>query len=346
VTLQTAAFDFELPPARIAQSPVTPRDSARMLVVGAKLLDQQVSDLPAMLRPGDVMVVNDTKVIRAQLSGRRGDAAIGVTLDRPDADGTWHTLVRNARRLRVDDRIYFDRLDGFSAVVAWRGAGGSARLRFDREGAALELALQQAGQLALPPYIARPTGPTAADERDYQTMFARNRGAVAAPTAGLHFTEALDQRLAALGVQRVAVTLHVGAGTFLPMRTDAVADHKMHPERATLTKPAAAALNAARQAGGRILAVGTTSFRVLETAVRPDGMFSAFEGETDIFIRPGMALHGPDLLLTNFHLPRSTLFMLVCAFAGTDRMRAAYAHAISAGYRFYSYGDASLLSRA
>jgi len=344
--LLTSDFDFALPAANIAHTPAVPRDAARLLVVGDTLADRQVRDLPAYLRAGDVLVVNDTAVIHAQLTGRRGAASIGVTLDRPAPDGSWHALVRNARRLKPGDMIGFDGLDGFSASVVELQPGGAARLRFDRAGADLDAALAQAGQLALPPYIVRPTGPTAADEQDYQTMFAAHSGAVAAPTAGLHFTPALDAALRDRGVTRVTLTLHVGAGTFLPMRTEVVAEHRMHPERAIFTAEAAATLNAARAAGGRIVAVGTTSLRSLETAVDADGVFHPFAGETDIFITPGRAIRGADLLMTNFHLPRSTLFMLVCAFAGMDRMKSAYAHAIASGYRFYSYGDASLLRRA
>ncbi len=346
MTLRAAEFDFDLPPDRIAQHPATPREAARLLVVGSELSDRHVRDLPAVLRAGDLLVVNDTKVIPAQLAARRGQARIGVTLDRPAVDGTWHVLLRNARRLRLGDRVVFDGLDDFSAAVVALEEGGAGRLRFDREGAALDAALAQAGQLALPPYISRPSGPTQDDARDYQTMFAREAGAVAAPTAGLHFTASLDHALRERGVRRVEITLHVGAGTFLPMRVEEVSQHQMHPERAALSAATATVLNDTRAAGGRIVAVGTTSLRLLETAVRPDGTFGPFAGETDIFITPGRSIRGADVLLTNFHLPRSTLFMLVCAFAGTARMKSAYAHAVGAGYRFYSYGDATLLSRA
>jgi S-adenosylmethionine:tRNA ribosyltransferase-isomerase len=346
VTLTAADFDFFLPPERIAQHPSVPRDAARLLVVGDALEDRIVRDLPAFLRAGDVLVVNDTRVIPAQLSARRGDARIGITLDRPLADGTWHALARNARRLHVGDTLHFAGAEDFAAEVVARREGGAVELRFSHAGAAFQERLMAAGALALPPYIARPEGPTEQDAADYQTMFARQDGAVAAPTAGLHFTPALLEAIEARGVQRVAVTLHVGAGTFLPMREEDVSRHRIHAERGEIGVEAAAAINEARAAGGRIVAVGTTSLRLLESATDAAGTVHPFAGETDIFIVPGRKIRSADLLMTNFHLPRSTLFMLVCAFAGTQRMRAAYAHAIAAGYRFYSYGDATLLTRA
>jgi S-adenosylmethionine:tRNA ribosyltransferase-isomerase len=342
--LTTADFDFCLPPARIAQFPASPRESARLLHVGEQLSDHRVADLPDLLRPGDLLVANDTRVIPAQLTALRGAARIGITLDRPMTDGTWHALARNARRLQAGDRLEFAGGELSASVVA-RHADGGVSLRFDQAGEAFSQALLRAGALALPPYIARPTGPTAEDARDYQTIFAAHDGAVAAPTAGLHVSEALLERLAARGIGLVTLTLHVGVGTFLPVRSERLDGHRMHPERGRLTAPAAAAINAARAAGGRIVAVGTTSLRLLETACDPAGLVHPFDGETDIFIRPGTRLRAADLLLTNFHLPRSTLFMLVCAFAGTARMKRAYAHAIASDYRFYSYGDASLLNR-
>ena len=345
MTLSAADFDFFLPPERIAQFPAVPRDAARLLVVGDGLDDRVVRDLPDLLRPGDVLVVNDTRVIPAQLAARRGAAAIGITLDRPFPDGTWHALARNARRLRVGDMLMFEGAADFSARVEAVQDGGAVMLRFNHEGAAFRERLQQAGALALPPYIERPEGPTARDQDDYQTLFAQHEGAVAAPTAGLHFTPALMAALEARGVGQVRLTLHVGAGTFLPMRHDDVAKHRIHAEAGVLTEDAAARINAARAAGGRIVAVGTTSLRLLETACDKNGVLHSFAGDTDIFILPGRPVRGADMLLTNFHLPRSTLFMLVCAFAGTGRMKTAYAHAIEQGYRFYSYGDASLLSR-
>ena len=345
--MQLDDFDFDLPPERIAQAPARPRDAARLLeVTPTALLDRQVRDLPDRLRPGDLLVANDTKVIPAQLSARRGAARIGITLDRPLADGSWHALARNARRLRPGDVLTIEGAADFSATVVARAADGGVTLRFNREGTAFADALAAAGALALPPYIRRPTGPLGADTADYQTIFARSEGAVAAPTAGLHFTEALLDALAARGVQRVMVTLHVGPGTFLPLRDADIARHRLHPERGEIGTAAASAINAARAAGGRIIAVGTTTLRLLESAAGADGRLAPFAGETEIFIQPGDRFRIVDMLMTNFHLPRSSLFMLVAAFAGTARMRAAYAHAIAAGYRFYSYGDATLLHRA
>ena len=329
-------YDFDLPAERIAHHPARPRDSARLLHVAETLGDHRVSDLPALLRPGDVLAVNDTRVIPAQLAARRGAARIGLTLDQPQADGTWHALARNARRLRAGDVLSFDAAPSLSAEVLGREADGGVVLRFDDPALML-----RAGVLALPPYIDRPDGPTASDAADYQTVFAARDGAVAAPTAALHFTPALLSALDAAGIPRVTMTLHVGAGTFLPMRGDP-AEHRMHAERAVLSAAAAAALNDAR----RIVAVGTTTLRLLESAADERGRLRAFDGDTALFIRPGHRFRTAGALLTNFHLPRSTLFMLSCAFAGTERMRAAYAHAIGTGYRFYSYGDSSLLERA
>jgi S-adenosylmethionine:tRNA ribosyltransferase-isomerase len=345
MTLLASDYDFVLPPERIAHTPARPRDSARLLAVqGARLNDRIVRDLPSLLRPGDLLVANDTAVIPAQLSARRGAARIGITLDRPLPDGSWHVLARNARRLKAGDRLAFD-TDALAATVVSRDAEGGAVLRFDQEGASFDAGLRQAGALALPPYIERPAGPTEADQRDYQTVFAAHDGAVAAPTAGLHFTPEILAALDANGIGRVTVTLHVGAGTFLPMRGDAVSDHKLHAERGIVTQAVADRINAARAAGGRIVAVGTTSLRLLESAVDATGIVQPFHTETSLFILPGHVFKTADLLLTNFHLPRSTLFMLTCAFAGDAAMRAAYAHAIGTGYRFYSYGDACLLQR-
>ncbi len=340
--MRLSEFDFHLPPERIAHAPARPRDAARLLVVGDALQDRIVRELPGLLRPGDVLVANDTRVIPAQLAARRGDARIGLTLDQPGADGTWHALARNARRLRPGDRLAFDGAADLAAEVVGRDPDGGVTLRFNRADDAFADALRRAGALALPPYINRPDGPTEQDAQDYQTVFADRPGAVAAPTAGLHFTPALLAALEAAGVSRVLVTLHVGAGTFLPVRSDDVSGHRMHPERGTVTQEAADRINAAR----RVVAVGTTSLRLLESAAGPDGTVQAFGGDTSLFITPGFRFRVVDALLTNFHLPRSTLFMLVCAFAGQERMQAAYAHAIQAGYRFYSYGDASLLERA
>ncbi len=343
--MNEADFDFDLPPERIAQHPARPRDAARLLRVAPEgRADLVMRDLPALLAPGDVMVANDTRVIPAQLQASRGAARIGITLDRPLPDGSWHALARNARRLRAGDRLLCD--GGMSAEVAARNPDGGVVLRFDRDGEAFAAALREAGALALPPYIARPEGITAQDQADYQTMFAANEGAVAAPTAGLHFTPALADALAAAGVEIVRVTLHVGAGTFLPVRVENLAEHRMHAERGYVSAEAAARINAVRAAGGRIVPVGTTALRVIESAAGDDGLVQAFDGETDIFILPGYRFKVADLLFTNFHLPHSTLLMLVSAFAGVERIRGAYAHAIAAGYRFYSYGDACLLEKA
>jgi S-adenosylmethionine:tRNA ribosyltransferase-isomerase len=308
--------------------------------------DRVVRDLPGLLRAGDLMVANDTRVIPAQLQARRGKAAIGITLDRPSPNGDWHALARNSRRLQVGDELRFDGDAALRAVVVQNNTDGSIILRLNVAGEALGLALQAAGALALPPYVARPNGVTATDHENYQTIFAASPGAVAAPTAGLHFTPALLDRIAAHKVDQVTVTLHVGAGTFLPVRSDSLEGHRMHAERGEISAAAAAAINAARARGGRILAVGTTTLRLLESAVRSDGTVAPFSAETSIFIRPGMELKAADLLLTNFHLPRSTLFMLVCAFSGIERMKAAYNYAIGAEYRFFSYGDATLLEKA
>ena len=331
--MKLADFDFDLPPDRIAHTPARPRDSARLLHVGDTLEDSRVADLPQLLREGDLLVANDTQVIPAQLEARRGAARIGLTLDQPGPDDTWHALARNARRLRPGDRLTFDRDPALQAEIL-EHHGDSVTLRFNAP-------FERAAALALPPYIPRPTGPTPEDAADYQTVFATHPGAVAAPTAGLHFTPTLLDRLQAAGIPRITLTLHVGAGTFLPVRTDDTDDHRMHAERGHITPAAADAINAAR----RIVAVGTTSLRLIESAADETGRVHPFDGDTRLFITPGHRFRRVGALLTNFHLPRSTLFMLVCAFAGTDRMRAAYAHAIAARYRFYSYGDATLLER-
>lgn len=342
-----AQFDFDLPPELIASEPARPRDSARLLHVGAGgLADRIVRDLPRLLRAGDLLVVNDTRVIPAQLAARRGQARVGLTLDRPLADGGWVALARNARRLRAGDTVTIEAARPLTATIRERHGDGSVVVDFDRAGEALDAALREAGRLALPPYIPRPDGPTEADSRDYQTMFATHDGAVAAPTAGLHMTEALTAELAAHGVGVARLTLHVGAGTFLPLREASLEARRLHPERGAISQATADAINQARDSGGRIVALGTTTLRLLETAVDANGRVRAFAGETDIMLAPGHVFRSADLLLTNFHLPKSSLFVLVCAFAGTGRMRAAYAHAIAAGYRFYSYGDATLLERA
>lgn len=342
-----ADFDYDLPAERIAHHPARPRDSARMLHVhDAGLTDLSVSDLPSLLRPGDILVANDTKVFPAQLHALRGQARIGITLDRPDADGVWNALIRNGRRVREGDVLTIEHGDGFTATVTAKHPDGSVGLRFNRDGDALMEAFHAAGALALPPYIDRPQGPLPSDAEDYQTIFARRAGAVAAPTAGLHFTPRLLAAIDAVGVKRVTVTLHVGIGTFLPVRVERVAEHRMHAERGIVTAETAAAVNAARAAGGRVVAVGTTSLRLLESAAAEDGALHPFAAETALFITPGYRFRIVDALLTNFHLPRSTLMMLVSAFRGRERMLDAYRHAIEAGYRFHSYGDACFLERA
>lgn len=344
--MRLSDFDFDLPPEAIAHHPVKPRDAAKLLHVTAERLgDHIVRDLPGLLQPGDLLVANDTRVIPAQLSAKRGEARIGITLDRPLADGTWQALARNAKRLHEGDRLDFDGAV-LTATIAERRADGSVALRFDREGDDFVAALERAGAFALPPYIERPEGPTAEDAADYQTVFADPKGAVAAPTAGLHFTPDLLAALDARGVHRTTVTLHVGVGTFLPVRVEDVSQHRMHAERGIVTQATADLVNATRAAGGRIVSVGTTSLRLLETAATEDGCLQPFAGDTAIFITPGYQFRIVDRLMTNFHLPKSTLFMLVSAFMGRERMGRAYEHAIAHGYRFFSYGDASLLDRA
>jgi S-adenosylmethionine:tRNA ribosyltransferase-isomerase len=336
-------FDFDLPKHLIAERPVSPRDAARLFHVGADgLADGHVRDLPGALRPGDIVVSNDTRVIPARLIGRRGEAGIEVTLHQMVGPGCWKAFARPAKKLKPDDTVQFG--DDFTALVAAKGESGEVTLRFDRAGAALMAALEQFGRMPLPPYIRKGLADDQ-DRADYQTLFARSAGAVAAPTAGLHFTPDLLAAIDAAGATRLTVTLHVGAGTFLPVKVDDTIDHRMHAEHGIITPTVATAINAARARGGRVVAVGTTSARLLESAAGPDGTVAAFDAATDIFITPGYAFRTVDVLMTNFHLPRSTLFMLVSAFAGLDRMRAAYAHAIAAGYRFYSYGDACLLHR-
>jgi S-adenosylmethionine:tRNA ribosyltransferase-isomerase len=336
-------FDFELPRECIAERPVSPRDRARMLHVlsdGAE--DLTVSDLPRLLKAGDVLVFNDTRVIPARLFGRRGEAGIEVTLHERVALDTWKAFARPAKKLKPADTVRFG--EDFSATVAEKGEAGEVTLRFDRSGDELMTALDHFGRMPLPPYIRKGE----ADERDltdYQTVFAREKGAVAAPTAGLHFTPDLLAALDAAGIRRVTVTLHVGAGTFLPVKVEDTADHRMHSERGIVGRETAEAVNAARAAGGRVVAVGTTSLRLLESAADEAGVLHPFDGATDIFITPGYRFRVVDVLMTNFHLPRSTLFMLVSAFSGLERMKRAYAHAIAAGYRFYSYGDSCLLHR-
>jgi S-adenosylmethionine:tRNA ribosyltransferase-isomerase len=334
-------FDFDLPESCIALRPARPRDSARMLLVeGARLIDKGVRDLPSLLSPDDVLVFNDTKVIPAQLEGRRGEAAIGATLHKRHDLRAWWAFVRNARRVRIGDTVTFG--GGVEAVCEEKGDDGALLLRFLGD-EAVELLLYRAGTMPLPPYIASKRPIDADDAEDYQTMFAAKEGAVAAPTASLHFTPRLVAALDAAGIARETLTLHVGAGTFLPVKADDTADHRMHAEWGRIDPETADRLNAARGRGGRIIAVGTTVLRLLESAAGEDGVIRPFEGDTDIFITPGYKWRAVNGLMTNFHLPKSTLFMLVSALMGLDTMHRAYAHAIAGGYRFYSYGDSSLL---
>jgi len=343
--MKTADFDFVLPEDRIAQTPAKPRDSARLLVVGERLADRRVSDLPGILRPGDLMVFNDTKVIPAQLRGKRGEAGIDVTLLRRDAGDArlWQALARPAKKLKLGDQVIFDDL---AATVTDKQDAGEIALRFGCAEAEIMTAIHRVGTMPLPPYIRKLRPVAKADEADYQTVYAKREGAVAAPTAGLHFTPELLAALDARGVERMHVTLHVGAGTFLPVKVDDIENHRMHSEWGEVTSTVADAFNRARGEGRRIVAVGTTSLRLLESAIDQGGQLQPFNAETDIFIYPGKKVRSADLLLTNFHLPKSTLFMLVCAFAGTARMKNAYQHAIDTGYRFFSYGDACLLKKA
>jgi S-adenosylmethionine:tRNA ribosyltransferase-isomerase len=334
-------FDFDLPPERIALRPARPRDAARMLLVeGSHLSDRGVIELPDIVRPGDVLVFNDTRVIPAQLEGRRGEAKVGATLHKREGLRSWWAFIRNAKRVRAGDVIEFGHAVKASAVE--RDDEGAVLLHFHGE-EPVELLLERAGQMPLPPYIASKRGTDEADRDDYQTMFARESGAVAAPTAALHFTDRLIAKLDDRGVMREMLTLHVGAGTFLPVKADNTADHRMHAEWGRIDRAAADRLNAARASGGRLIAVGTTSLRLLESAADERGTIQPFEGDTAIFITPGYRFKVVDGLMTNFHLPKSTLFMLVSALMGLDVMKRAYAHAIGEGYRFYSYGDSSLL---
>jgi S-adenosylmethionine:tRNA ribosyltransferase-isomerase len=334
-------FDFELPQDRIALRPARPRDSARLLLVeGASLSDRAIVDLPKLLRRGDVLVFNDTRVIPAQLEGRKGEARIGATLHKREGPRDWWAFVRNARRLKTGDRVAFDA--DVAASVVEKADDGSVLLRFEGD-EPVELLLERAGRMPLPPYIAGKRAADDADRGDYQTMFAREEGAVAAPTAALHFTDRLVSALDEAGIARETLTLHVGAGTFLPVKVEDTAEHKMHAEWGRIDAATANRLNVARAAGGRIIAVGTTSLRLLESAAGEDGAIRPVEGDTASFITPGYRFKAVDGLLTNFHLPKSTLFMLVSALMGLDVMKSAYAHAICEGYRFYSYGDSSLL---
>jgi S-adenosylmethionine:tRNA ribosyltransferase-isomerase len=352
-------FDFHLPPERIALSPASPREAARLLVLDADgaLADHRIADLPDFLRPGDAVVVNDTRVIAARLTGIRvrGEAVaqIEATLIKRVDASRWRALARPARKLEPGERIRFGEtsesmaclLGALDAEVEEKGADGEVLLAFAFHGAALDEAIERLGEMPLPPYIAARRAPGLSDRADYQTVFADEPGAVAAPTAGLHFTPDLVARIAASGASLLKVTLHVGAGTFLPVKADDTRDHAMHAEWGRIDRATAAALNEARGRGGRIVAIGTTSLRLLESAADQAGRIEPFAGETSIFITPGYRFRAVDLLLTNFHLPRSTLFMLACAFSGLESVKRAYVHAIEARYRFYSYGDACLLAR-
>ena len=334
-------FDFELPSDRIALRPARPRDAARLLLVeGTVLSDRGVLELPDILRPGDVLVFNDTRVIPAQLEGRRGEASVGATLHKREDLRSWWAFVRNAKRVRDGDVIEFG--NGVKASAIERDAEGAVLLHFHGD-EPVELLLERAGEMPLPPYIAGKRATDESDREDYQTMFARESGAVAAPTAALHFTDRLIAALDDRGIKRETLTLHVGAGTFLPVKAEDTAGHRMHSEWGRIEQPTADRLNAARDAGGRLIAVGTTSLRLIESAAGEDGRIQPFEGDTAIFITPGYRFKAIDGLMTNFHLPRSTLFMLVSALMGLDTMKTAYAHAIAHHYRFYSYGDGSLL---
>ena len=341
--MQLSDFDYALDPQRIALRPADPRDRAKLMVAtDGRFLDRTIAELPELLEPGDVLVVNDSKVIPARLKGRRGDAALEVTLLRALGEAVWQGLARPAKRLKPGDRIQFDG-DLRAEVIAREE--GVVELRFDRDTAALLDHLKDFGEMPLPPYIAHKRAADAADRADYQTVFAKHLGSVAAPTAALHFTDALMTRLASGGITTVNLTLHVGAGTFLPIKAASIEAHRMHSEWGEISEAAAERLNIARKDGRRIIAIGTTALRLMESAIDRHGAIRAFRGETALFIKPGDRVASADLLLTNFHLPRSTLLMLLAAFAGYETMRAGYAHALSRDYRFYSYGDASLWRR-
>jgi S-adenosylmethionine:tRNA ribosyltransferase-isomerase len=350
--VDVAAFDFELPPELIALRPVEPRDAARLLVIdGAARADKTFIDLPNLLHPGDLLVLNDTRVIHARLRGTRRarldgqpPVEIEILLNHRVSPESWEAFARPAKRLRDGDMLEFG--NGLMGRVQNRGEDGLVTLQFDRGGAALDEAVDQAGEMPLPPYIASKRKADARDAQDYQTTFAEVAGSVAAPTAGLHFTPKLFRLLQARGLDGVTVTLHVGGGTFMPVRTADIAQHVMHPEWGRISADAADAINSTRAAGGRIVAVGTTSLRLLESAADEQGIIRPFEGDTRLFITPGYAFKTADILITNFHLPRSTLYMLVQAFGGVEAVRAAYAHAIAERYRFYSYGDGCLIRRA
>ncbi len=336
-------FDFDLPKDRIADHPAEPRDASRLLVVprDGPFEDAVFRDLPDHLNPGDILVLNDTRVFPARLMGRKGEGKVEITLTRMLAENRWRALARPARKLKPGVAIEF--VGGFGAEVVEKGEAGEITLDFETGGEPLMDLLDRHGTMPLPPYIDRKAGADPADREDYQTIYAERTGAVAAPTAGLHFTDDLLQRIEAMGVHVARVTLHVGIGTFMPVKTDDTDDHVMHAEWGEVSTAAAATINRARAEGGRIVAVGTTSVRLIESAADDAGHIHSFSGDTALFLLPGSRFKATDMMITNFHLPRSTLFMLVSAFSGLERMKAAYAHAIDAGYRFYSYGDACLL---
>ncbi|MDC1383648.1 tRNA preQ1(34) S-adenosylmethionine ribosyltransferase-isomerase QueA [Candidatus Puniceispirillum sp.] len=344
------AFDYTLPSGMIATSPSEPREAARLLdLSGGDLVDRQVGDLPSLLRAGDVLVVNDTKVIPARLQGKRGEVKISVTLHKRESDHVWRVFAKPAKKCRTGDIIVF--AENFAAWVRGRGSSGDVELSFvnpvdgsELTKSEIDACLDCYGSMPIPPYIARPEGVKDSDKQDYQTVFAHNRGAVAAPTAGLHFTQSLVSSIIAAGIKILPVTLHVGAGTFLPVTVDNIADHKMHNEWGEISGETAVAINTAREKGGRVIAVGTTSLRILEACYQQNGAIKSFSGETDIFITPGYEFKVIDGLLTNFHLPKSTLIMLVSAFAGMKRVAIAYRHAIAKNYRFFSYGDACFMT--
>lgn len=340
--MKTDIFNFDLPPERIAMAPCAPRDAAKLLhICGNRLTDTRVDALDNLLRPNDVLVFNDTKVIPARLFGTRGEAQVEVTLFKQMDLSRWETMIKNAKRLKIGDTVLF--APDFFAHVLYKTPEGRVVLEFNRSGADLMAQLHLSGTMPLPPYIKRLRGGQESDKADYQTIYARHEGAVAAPTAGLHFTPALFDRLTAKGIQRLFVTLHVGGGTFLPVKTDDTDKHKMHAEIGVIDTETAAAINRFKADGRRIIPVGTTSLRLLESAADENGILHPFSGETDIFITPGYRFKITDALFTNFHLSGSTLFMLVCALAGIETMKAAYAHAIKNEYRFFSYGDACLI---
>lgn len=341
--LLTSDFDFELPEERIAQQAIEPRDHARLLHVAASISDHHVYDLPSLLRAGDMLVLNDTKVIPARIYGTRGEVKIEVLLHKRQGPSEWLAFARPGKRLKIGDKILFSQ--NFFGEVCAKQEGGEILVRFNVGDTELMAELERHGEPPLPPYIHRAAGTAKEDQARYQTVYAAREGAVAAPTAGLHFTPELFQKLEAKGIETAKVTLHVGAGTFLPVKADRIAEHKMHAEWGEITAETAARINKAKSEGRRIVAVGTTSLRLLETAADENGKLKAFSGDTSIFIYPGYRFKIIDALLTNFHLPKSTLFMLVSAFAGLERMREAYKYAIDHNYRFYSYGDATLLEK-